>query len=169
MINKLLVWRDEWSLGIGVLDADHRVLINNLIDISLRFCPQAAPLAAPLGGRGPGPAADTRSGPRDLIEALIDFGNKVRIHCRREETFMRAIGYAGADAHAVEHVGLLARFDALVWEWRSQQVRVFDEAAQEAVRHWLISHILASDREFARFYFALCGLDERGRENACGG
>lgn len=154
-MTKLLTWRKEWLLGIGVLDADHRALVEALTDISLRFCPQAV---APV----PFPGRVTVVG-AGLADALAAFGEKVRAHCRREEAFMRAIDYDRWSEHAELHVILMAKFDAMVRDYRVQGAQVFDEVGQAWVRDWLLGHIIGSDREFALAYFNLVGL-----ESACG-
>lgn len=162
-----MTWRDEWCLGIDVLDADHRALIGHLIDISLRFCPQAAmPMGIHGGIRIPGGSVFAGSGPADLVGALAAFGEKVRAHFRREEAFMRAIDYPQAAEHEAEHVALMTEFGSMLREWRAHGITVLDETAQERVRHWLISHVLQSDREFAKVYFELCGLEEPRAERA---
>ena len=159
-MSRLLTWRNEWCLGIGALDADHRALVEALIDISLRYCPQAAaPVAFPRGVPTPG----TASGRNGLAEALTAFGDKVRAHCRREEAFMRAIGYARQAEHEEQHVVLMTKFDAMVRECRARGILVFDDIGQEWVRDWLLGHIVGCDRDFARVYFSLVGL-----ESACG-
>jgi hemerythrin len=152
---KLLTWRKEWSLGIGVLDADHRALIEALTDICLRYCPQAAS-HAPFPGRVATPAIA-------LADALATFGEKVRAHCRREEAFMRAIDYDRWSEHAELHVILMTRFDAMVRDCRARGTQVFDEVGQAWVHDWLLGHIIGSDREFAYAYFNLVGL-----ESTCG-
>jgi len=157
-MSKLLTWRTEWSLGIGALDADHRALVEALIDISLRYCPQAAaPVAFPRGV--PAPGRDAGTGRSGLAEALAAFGDKVRAHCRREEAFMRAIDYARRGEHEALHVALMEKFDAMVSDCRARGIHVFDDIGQEWVRDWLLGHIVGCDREFARVYFALVGLE----------
>ncbi len=155
---KLLTWQDDWALGIDPVDADHRTLIGHLLDICLRFCPQAAALADPPHGiRAPGPSPI--AGPGDLIEALTGFGEEVRAHCEREEAFMRAIKYPRLAEHQAEHLALMAEFDAMVSDCRARDVRVFEETTQEFIRHWILGHILGADRAFADAYFSLCGLE----------
>ena len=151
---KLLTWRKEWSLGIGVLDADHRALVEALTDISLRYCPQAV-AHVPFPGRLPGPGFG-------LAEALAGFGERMRAHCRREEAFMRAIDYDRWSEHAELHVILMAKFDAMVRDCRVRGTQVFDEIGQAWVHDWLVGHIVGSDREFARAYFNLVGLESSG-------
>ena len=150
-MSKLLTWRDEWSLNIDVLDKDHRALVERLGDICMRFCPEAS------SGRSGDALA--------LLEALVELGEEVRLHFRREEDFMRAYDYEGIGEHRSEHALLMAEFTALLREWRSEGPHVFDQTAQSIVGDWLLAHILGADREFAEVYFELCGrdvsLDER--------
>ncbi len=166
-MTKLLTWRDEWALGIDALDADHRALIGTVIDICLRFCPQAAiPSGVSAGVAPPRTAGFPGASQRDLVEALVAFGGQVHAHFRREESFMRAIGYARAEQHAAEHVVLMSQFSEMLRNWRALGITVFDEAAQERVCQWLLTHILESDRAFAKDYFALCGWPESDADPA---
>ncbi|HYN76181.1 MAG TPA: hemerythrin domain-containing protein [Lamprocystis sp. (in: g-proteobacteria)] len=162
-MSRLLVWREEWSLGIDALDADHRALFGTLIDISLRFCPQAAGPATVRGiTRAPETAACAGSPAADLVDSLTAFGAQFRAHIRREEAFMRAIHYPQLAAHAAKHAVLLTQFSEMLSDWRASGNELFDESAQEFVRHWLLTHVLESDRSFANAYFDLCGLEEPG-------
>ena len=149
----LLAWRNEWSLGIDALDDDHRALVEALTDISLRYCPQASALVRGARAVGGAPAQAT------LVEALSDFGQKLRVHCRRETAFLRAIDYTEREEHEAQHVVFMDSFDSLVQDYRGRQIQVFDDVGQELVRDWLLGHIVGDDRDFAQVYFALCGLD----------
>ncbi|WP_295456585.1 hemerythrin domain-containing protein [uncultured Thiodictyon sp.] len=155
-MTRLLAWCNEWSLGIDALDEDHRALVEALTDISLRYCPQASALVrgarATAGVSGAG-------APVSLVEALSGFGEKLRVHCRREDAFLRAIEYTEREQHETQHVALMATFDSLVQDYRGRAIQVFDAVGQELVRDWLLGHIVSDDRDFAQVYFALCGLD----------
>ena len=71
---------------------------------------------------------------------------------------MRAIHYPEVAAHTARHAALLSQFNEMLNNWRASGIEVFDESAQECVRHWLMTHVLESDRKFAKAYFELCGL-----------
>jgi hemerythrin len=151
---KLLTWRDHWSLQIDILDRDHRNLIERLGDICLRFCPEAHAkpgLAADAGHPAPGQSA--------LAEALTGLGQQVREHFRREEAFMHAIGYDRVAEHEGEHAALMAAYTKMLTAWEDRELVVFDALTQERVRHWLMDHVLGSDRSFADAYFRLCGQE----------
>lgn len=156
-MTKLMTWRDEWSIGIATLDADHRALIETLMDICLRFCPESG---AGTAASGPGQAGG-------LVDALEGMGEQVREHFRREEAFMRAIGYERLGEHVREHAVLMAELKDMLRDWRERDIRVFDDSTHEAMRQWLLTHILETDRSFADAYFRICGIDPES--NAGGG
>lgn len=146
-MSRLLTWRDEWSLHIPVLDGDHQALIEHLDSLCRRFCPES-----------PG----WRSGDANaLLEALEAFGEQMREHFRREEALMQAIDYAGMADHCREHALLMAEYTALLREWRAAGLTEFNTETQEALRHWLLAHILVADREFATAYFQLSEAERR--------
>ena len=148
-MSKLISWRDDWSLGIDTLDRDHRALMERLIDIYLRHCPQTGRWGLSEGGaRGP-------SGPT-LLDELGVLRAETDAHFRREERFMNSIGFAGVSAHAAEHARLTGDFDALLETWRAAGVRSFDDRALDRVRQPLLGHILTADRAFADVYHRLC-------------
>lgn len=140
---KLLTWHDEWSLNIETLDQDHRELIARLSDLCLRFCPESGYI----------PKA-----PDELLNALAQFGERVREHFKREEAFMRSFDYEFIGEHQSEHALLMAEFTALLREWREEGLQVFDETHQSIIRDWLLAHILGADRHFAEAYFRLFGM-----------
>lgn len=146
-MTKLMPWRSEWSIGIATLDDDHRALIEALMDICLRFCPESGAAAAGYAGSG------------SLLDALDALGEQVRDHFHREEAFMRAIGYERLGEHVREHAVLMAELKDMLLGWREQDIEVFDEPTHEAVHHWLLEHILGADRTFAEAYFRICGIE----------
>ena len=73
---------------------------------------------------------------------------------------MRAIRYAQTEENAAEHVVLMTQFNEILRDWRGRGITAFDETARERVCQWLLTHILESDRKFAKVYFDLCGLTD---------
>lgn len=148
-MNHLTTWHDDWSLGIATLDQDHRALMERLIDIYVRHCPQTGK-GTLFQGRGHGPSGPT------MLEDLAALGAQADAHYRREERFMAAIGFEGVAAHAAEHARLSRELDNLHEGWRAAGVQSFDERALDTLRHALLHHILTSDRGFADAYHRLC-------------
>lgn len=166
-MTKLLTWREEWSLGIEPLDRDHRALIERMGDLCVRYGPE---LAGPRTSRSQDAvirSAFARLGGASagLLSDLADLGERMRVHFKREVAFMRAIRYERSGHHEGEHAILMAEYAEMLRRWQEQDLRLFDEVTQEAVRRLLLDHILASDREFASFYFRICG--QNGYEARC--
>ena len=158
-MTKLLTWRDEWSLGIETLDRDHRAMIERMGDLCVRYCPQLVDprLRPPLGGRTQSAFALPGEQSPGLIADLQALGELMRTHMRREEAFMRAIGYERLADHKGEHAILMAEYREMLRGWQESGLQIFDESTQESVRRWLLDHVLGADREFAEFYFRICG------------
>ncbi len=79
-------------------------------------------------------ALGTAAGPTGLAAAFTAFDEKARVHCRREEAFMPAIGYTRRAEHEEQHAIPMAKFDAMVNECRAWGIQVFDDIGQEWVR-----------------------------------
>ena len=150
---KILTWRDDWTLRIDTLDDDHRGIVNLLLEIARRFADEPkGPDALRIGGGGEDAGSDG-----DLYEALDRLGTFTREHFRREEEFMRTIDYPGLAEHRSEHALLMAEHTAMVRELRERGLERLGPRELEALKHWVVAHILGGDRGFADHYFEICG------------
>jgi hemerythrin len=123
-----LIWRDEWALGIELLDAEHRVMVRLLN--RLLTDDDSAPLT-------------------ERLDALIAH---LRRHFHTEEIFLRSIGFAGSVEHSRDHALQMAEFITLrrsVTRSGERQLSVVD---RQAIRHWFFDHVIAGDRLFAIYY-----------------
>ena len=125
----LIKWDHTLELGHEGLDADHRqlvALVNQLAEGIVNKLAKAA-----------------------YDAALDDFFARIRAHFAMEERLMAECSYPDAEEHRAEHVKLIR--DAL--DYRAK----FDASAEPSISllyffdQWLTRHILASDRELARF------------------
>ncbi len=100
----LIMWSDDYSVGVDCLDTDHISLIGiiNQIDEATRFKADRAVISG-------------------LLKALIDH---TRTHFRREEALLRSKGYNGLEEHKALH---RAMADKLV-RLRKDYERGADEA-----------------------------------------
>ena len=152
---KILTWRDDWTLRIDTLDDDHRDIVKLLLEIERRFADE------PDTPCEPGDAAAEG----DLYEVLDRLGAFARQHFRREEEFMRTIDYPGLPEHRSEHALLMAEHTAMVRELRERGLERLGPRELEALKHWVVAHILGGDRGFADHYFEICG---DGSASDCG-
>lgn len=136
-------WRDEWTLEVGFMDDDHRLLAERVDALGRQF-----------GGRedrGGGvfrPAALRRTA---LLEALDELGRQVHDHFQREEEVMRTLAYPGFTAHKAEHDLLLAEYRLLVREIGDSAKTYLEVETLHSLKQWLMGHVLDMDRDLATF------------------
>jgi hemerythrin-like metal-binding protein len=131
-------WRDDWTLDVGFMDEDHRLLASMLNRIARDF--GAWPGTLPRDGDAP-----------VMLAALEDLGRHVREHFGREEEVMRTLGYPDYPAHKGEHTMLLAEYGVLVREIRGAGQAALDVSELNALKAWLMGHVLDADRRLADF------------------
>ncbi len=151
-----LTWRDEWLLGIGRLDADHREMVrlfNRLIEVG-----------RDPGGRGSDPHEAGWNGLLDRLQDLIDH---LRRHFVTEEAFLRGIGYPECSTHANEHALHIAELVDLHRRLSVTKAPRIDEEGLEALKEWLFDHI-DEDRGFARYYWRSVAQTDRKDRTAKG-
>ena len=124
----LMSWENRFELGVGVMDDEHRVLIDSMNRL-YACCTMA-----------------DRAAQEDALRALHDF---TREHFEHEERFMADVDFPGRDAHRGHHARLLKTFD--------QHIERFEAGAElgekffDFLRFWLASHICGVDRDYGTF------------------
>jgi hemerythrin len=124
------MWRPSYSVGEGVLDAQHRRLFAILgrLDAGISR-PEACPDAA------------------GILEELAAFAAE---HFATEEGYMRAGGYPQLAAHAREHEALIR--DIAIYR---ERIDCGDEDAlvdlDGFLKDWLLKHTLLVDRQYIPF------------------
>jgi len=144
-MKNFLEWRNEWSLGIEVIDQHHRqlaVMFNKIIELYLSNDDQ------------------TDSGQRSnqLHEQLNIFYEKIKEHFNEEEDLMLKTNYPGHTNHAREHLMLLAELKHYIRQIDEELDNISTETLS-SLKVWFISHITGPDKELADFLKA-CSQDE---------
>ncbi len=124
-------WKDEYSVGIEMIDDDHRRLLNLINQFQTAVFYQT-------GAKFEDEAFD----------ALIDY---TRTHFEREEQLMSEHGYPDLQAHQQEHQKMIELVESRMAEHREQG---HHEALVEMVdflRDWLINHINGTDQAYSGF------------------
>ncbi len=130
-----LSWRDDWLLGLHVLDEQHLALANqlNLIHDLMQH-------------------EGTRLGCNSkACRHLLDLVEMTREHFHDEEMVMRDCDYPDLTEHHREHVMLLAELQDLIREIKDGE-RQFTMQTLRALKLWQIDHVIGSDKEFVEFY-----------------
>ena len=135
-----LRWRDEWLLGIDVLDQQHKALAD---------CLNRLVCECSCAGE-PGNKDDEQK--RLAIAGLLDeLHSRTKAHFADEEALMRKEGYPGYAGHAREHAMLLGELKSTFAAKLREGCSDMSPDILKALRAWLIVHVARSDREFANY------------------
>jgi hemerythrin len=144
-VETLLVWRDDWCMGVPALDADHRRLVT-LVNRLLATQPSFRQDRGGTNDPAPDPAD---SEPLVHFEALLDH---LRTHFEREEALMLSIDYNDFQTHKCEHSLQLAELTELRRRVAHDRVDAFSHESLQWIKRWCFDHFVAEDRRFARAY-----------------
>lgn len=124
----LMNWTDKLSVGVAVIDADHKKLVgmvNELYD-------------AMQAGRG-------RDSLGHILDGLVQY---TRFHFAREEKFFAQTGYPDAIAHKQEHDDLTRQVLSVQQKYLSGATTTLSLDVLHFLKDWLIKHIQGSDQKY---------------------
>jgi hemerythrin len=129
------VWTDELSVGVGIIDEQHRKLLGVINDLH-----EAVGL-----GKG-----------QEVLDALFEeLSNYITTNFSTEEEFMERYQFPDAEGHRRAHDGFTARVKEFGAKARAGGNAVGDEALVY-LKDWIISHDVRIDKKLGVF------LNERG-------
>lgn len=125
-------WTDDLSVGVGLIDEQHKALIGHLNDLTK--------------------AVEQQQGPREVsatLGFLIDYTDH---HFSMEERNMAAHGYPGFAAHKAKHDEFKAILDKMETEFvEDGPTPILAESIDTLLMNWLLKHIRKVDVEFGAF------------------
>lgn len=152
-----LPWQESWTLGIDLMDAEHRSLVDGINQLAARFTADPAQAAEPLevadGDTPPSPSVNHVA----LITALEVLAEQAREHFKHEEALMRAIDYPELASHRSEHALLLAEYIEMVRDLDRQSLIHLESETVQSLHHWLVGHMVGADKDYADYYFSILG------------
>lgn len=122
------VWKDEYSVGIDVLDDDHRKLLNLINKFQT--------------------AVQYKTGEDFEKEALTEVIAYTKYHFEREEKMMEEAGYDDLEAHKKLHQTMITKIDEFMLEYEKQGHTALEEVA-DYLQSWLVGHINGTDQEYS--------------------
>lgn len=131
MVMTSIEWTPALSVGVEVIDQDHKKLIDLLNGIF-------AACAMGVGDEVVG-------------EAVQELRQYTLYHFEREENLLVEKGYPKCPAHREEHRKLVAQLDEMTPHLTGGESGSGGMQVMTFLRHWLIDHIMAHDLEYARF------------------
>lgn len=124
----LIVWNDRMSVGVKLLDNDHKklvLLVNRLHDGVM--------------------AGYARPELESIFGKLVEF---TRLHFSHEERLLAKTGYQGWVAHRQEHDQLLNQLMELQAHFSSGAEGAKDQDVMNRLRIWLFKHTQGADQVF---------------------
>lgn len=124
-------WKDEYSIGIQEIDDQHKLLLRSFsaIEESIR----------------------SDQGWSNTHYAILELNQLASMHFTFEEALMKMFGYPETEAHQREHHRFFAEIGRIERHSLNKSAEV--EMVQ-FLRGWLTTHILGSDRGYARHIFS---------------
>jgi hemerythrin len=126
----LFPWSDTYSVKIGVIDMQHKGLVNYLNELHQGMS----------DGRG-----------KDVLgKVLSQLVKYTQLHFTTEERLMESHGYPDYLAHKAEHERLTKTVLDFQRKFHSNEVALTVEV-MDFLKDWLTKHILGSDKKYGPF------------------
>ncbi|MFV0368690.1 MAG: bacteriohemerythrin [Hyphomicrobiaceae bacterium] len=126
----MLEWSDEFSVGIDLIDKQHKILIRaiNLLAMAVEY-------------------NSSRDMMQEIFTTLRDYTDT---HFAYEEELFDRFDYPETELHKAQHRGLLKQVVDLEKRWQAGDAEIGAEVLQFLV-NWLRNHILGSDKKYSAF------------------
>ncbi len=121
------IWKDSFAFGIESIDQDHKKLVEMIDELYTAM--------------SQGKAKEVVS---DIVAGLIDY---TKIHFRREEVYMKTIGYNEFEGHKKLHGDFVDKVNEFQNKLREGKTNISVEVTT-FLRDWLSEHILNTDKKF---------------------
>ena len=129
----LMAWKDDFSVKIKTIDAQHKKLVALLNQIH----------EATSAGRG-----------KDVVEKILaDLVTYANVHFSAEEDLLKKHAYPGLPQQKAEHQKLVKTVKDFQQDFDSGRVGMSIEIMQ-FLKDWLTGHILGLDKQYSAFLSA---------------
>jgi len=129
---KEIEWTNNLSVGAGVIDEQHKLLIKHLNNFAKAVDQQQG--SARIG---------------ETLEFLIDYTN---FHFSEEEQHMKANNYPGLNEHKTQHMEYKETLSRLEEDFREDgATNILATSIDALLTNWLIKHISSVDVKFGAF------------------
>jgi hemerythrin len=124
----VMTWNDTMSVGVKVLDDDHKKLIGLLNELHDGI----------LGGR----RAEALG---KVLDELVKY---TKVHFSREEEFFSRSGYPAATEHKKEHDELIKKALDLQTRYKGGTTSMLSLETMSFLKGWLSHHIQSVDKSY---------------------
>jgi hemerythrin len=134
-------WDDSLSVGINLIDEQHKMLIQRIKDLS--------------------DAVESTRGLEKILQTLGFMIDYTDFHFSTEEKYMVQLGYPGFDIHKEQHEEFKSTLNHMVEDFEEDGATVaLSTSINTFLINWLIKHIKSIDRKFGEF------LQDKGFEES---
>jgi len=123
----MIKWDDKYSVGISIIDEEHKKLIGILNKAIF--------------------AKEHNDNPEELREVLREMTNYALTHFKTEETYMKEFNYSEYQDHKEEH----RNFSTEIIAYSDKVIEGNSQIANEIIEYlkwWLVNHIQATDKKY---------------------
>jgi hemerythrin len=124
----LMEWNQELSVGVNLLDQDHKKLVQLINDL----------YDAMKAGHS-----------KDSLGAILDgLVNYTKLHFAHEEQYFAQANYPDSAAHKKEHDDLTKQVLEIQAQYRQGATGALSLKVMNFLRHWLVDHIQGCDKKY---------------------
>lgn len=134
----ILEWKDDYSVGITVIDAEHRTLVAMINKAH--------------------ESVDTTTTPEAVEELIADMKGYAERHFATEEAYMTAHDYPGTSSHVGEHKYFLKQVEEAETKFEDDRLVPGTVKVLAFLADWLVKHILQTDKLLGD-YLKMQGVD----------
>ncbi len=124
---KMIEWEDKFSVGISIIDDEHKKLIGILNMVIF--------------------VKGHNDNPEEIREVLREITNYALTHFATEETYMKKYNFPEYQDHKEEHRG----FSVEIISYLDKMIKGNSQIANEIIEYlkwWLVNHIQVSDKKY---------------------
>lgn len=137
ILETISLWSDDMSVGVDVLDADHKVLFQILHRLR--------------------EIVKTGDDPETLSKALAALREYTDYHFKREEALMEACDYTNLPTHRKVHEKIIAKVEGFIEENSVEPCILVTNELVDYLENWLQVHIMEKDKNYQDW---MAGKDE---------
>lgn len=127
----MVVWRDEYSVGIPLLDEQHKNMF--------RMCSDLVELLND----------DKEVSYEKIVRIIVELKNYTKYHFSQEEMLMQKYNYQDLEEHVREHKQFIVLLDDIKFgDIETEQLSVVKKLVNHTTS-WIIRHILNSDFKYS--------------------
>jgi len=145
-----LIWNEGMSVGIDVIDDDHKKIIAILTKLTSAHSDKAS---------------------KQIIEGIfLELEQYVLLHFSREEALLEKACYDDIIAHKASHQKFIEQLSELKQQWLTDDSFACCEKITSFLHHWIVAHILEEDMNYVPTLFnssaaSIQALNTKGAES----